>query len=53
MPIHNGRDHYGYYFQWGHQTKYYYTPGNYRSKIIAYKKALKQAQAIYSSKSYS
>lgn len=49
MPIHRGIDKNGTYYQWGTQKKYYYEPGNKKSRNIAYRKALKQAQAIYSS----
>ena len=45
MPIHRGSN----FYQWGNQTKYYYTPGNKKSRESALKKAQKQARAIYSS----
>lgn len=49
MPIHHGKDKKGEYYQWGNKKKYYYKKNNYISKIEAYEKAVKQAQAIYSS----
>lgn len=49
MPIHRGRDTKGPYYQWGNQHKYYYIPGNSRSRLIAYEQASMQARAIYSS----
>lgn len=48
MPIHRGTDSKGPYYQWGDRAKYYYKPGNARSREAAYKKAAKQAQAAYS-----
>jgi len=47
MPIHRERDERGPYFQWGHATKYYYIPGDKRSRERAYGRAVRQAQAIY------
>ncbi len=50
MPIHNGRDSNGPFYQWGNSGKrYHYIPGNKRSRDIAKQKATKQAVAIYSS----
>ncbi len=50
MPIHNGRDHNGPYYQWSNNgNKYYYTSGDKVSRRSARSKAIKQAQAIYSS----
>lgn len=44
MPIHQGKDKKGYYWQWGHQKKYYYrTPSE---SYIARNKAVKQGIAI-------
>lgn len=48
MPIKRGTDSKGTYYQWGSQKKYYYTPGNERSRKLAHAKAEKQARAIYS-----
>lgn len=48
MPIHRGKDSKGPYYQWGSQKKYYYIPGDTKSRERAYGKAVKQAQAIYS-----
>jgi len=47
MPIRRGQDSKGAFYQWGHAKKYYYTPGNVVSREKAYRKAVKQAQAIY------
>ena len=49
MPVHRGRDSIGAFYQWGRQKKYYYRAGNERSRLLALKKAEKQARAIYSS----
>lgn len=49
MPIHQGKDSKGPYYQWGNQKKYYYTPGSKVSRERARQKAVKQAQAIYAS----
>jgi len=46
MPIHNGIDKKGHYYQWGNQKKYYYTIKNRKSREEAYKKAKKQGIAI-------
>jgi hypothetical protein len=46
MPIVKGRDKYGTFFRWGHQKKYYVKEFG---LVGAYKKATKQAQAIYAS----
>jgi predicted alpha-1,6-mannanase (GH76 family) len=46
MPVHRGVDDKGSYFQWGKQKKYYYTPGNARSRMLAKRKALLQGGAI-------
>lgn len=53
MPIHQGYEQHngkrmGYY-QWGSQKKYYYTPGNERSRKAAKTRAEKQAEAIRAS----
>lgn len=48
MPIYRRKDSKGTYYQWGnHGKKYYYTPNNIRSREMARKKAVKQAQAAY------
>ena len=44
MPIKQGKDTKGKFFQYGDRKKYYFTTD--RSKTIAYKKALKQGVAI-------
>jgi len=50
MPIHQGRDTNGSYFQWGeHGKKYYFDPNDQKSKQDAKQKAVKQAIAIYAS----
>jgi len=51
MPIRQGYEYrngkrWGYY-QWGSATRYYYTPGNERSRKTARTKAENQAQAAY------
>jgi hypothetical protein len=39
MPIRNKYDNISSFFQWGHDgKKYYYTSGDYESKIASYKK---------------
>lgn len=46
MPIHRGREGNKSYYQWGnHGAKYYYTPGNSRSRDLAYQKAEAQSRA--------
>lgn len=45
MPIHQNKTKR--YYQWGNQTKYYYSKGDTRSQVRAYLSALKQARAIY------
>jgi len=48
MPIHEGIDEQGHFYQWGgHGKKYYYKLGDVDSKNEAYNKALHQAQAAY------
>jgi hypothetical protein len=44
MPIKLGQDNGKYFFQYGNQKKYYFTTAI--GRVNAYKKALKQAQAI-------
>jgi hypothetical protein len=48
MPIHKGKDSNGYFYQWGHQKKYYYNPYSQHSQNQAYLRAVQQAKAIYS-----
>lgn len=48
MPIHNGKDAKGCYWEWGDQHKYYYDPRNKKESTYAYERALQQARAIYS-----
>lgn len=53
MPVHNGRDKNGSYYQWGSRgKKYYYTPGNKTSREKAKKLAIRQAVAISYSTGY-
>jgi len=50
MPVRQGRDSNGPYFQWGENgKKYYYDPKSNRSKEIARKKAARQGRAIKAS----
>jgi len=50
MPIKRSVDSKGVYYRWGESgKKYYYKPGNKRSRNIAYNKARKQEIAIYAS----
>ena len=47
MPIHRSINKYGPYYQWGTtNTKYYYKPNNYKSRMNALNKCRKQARAI-------
>lgn len=50
MPLKNLIDDKGCYYQWGNQKKYYYDPNNYKSELLAKKKAIKQYIAIFYSK---
>lgn len=50
MPIHQGTDSYGSFYQFGNQKKYYYIPNNLISMNIARKKAAAQGRAIEWSK---
>lgn len=51
MPLHRRTDSVGTYFIWGnHGKRYYYKPGNKRSREIAREKAMKQGRAIEWSK---
>ena len=47
MPVHRGKDSQGCFYQWGGRKKYYYTPGDAKSRKAAEEKAHKQARAIY------
>jgi len=50
MPVREGKDKNGPYFQWGHHgKKYYYDPSKPKSKEIARDKAAKQGRAIKAS----
>ena len=49
MPIHSGRDSKGPFYQWGNEKKYYYTPGDVKSRTAAKKRAERQGVAAYSS----
>lgn len=48
MPVHNGKDTKGSFYQWGGKgKKYYYTSGNKSSRDRAKKMAGKQGAAAY------
>jgi hypothetical protein len=48
MPVHNGKDSLGSFYQWGnHGHKYYYISGNSRSRLSARGKATRQGRAAY------
>lgn len=48
MPIYEGKDSEGYYYQYGnHGKRYYYNPANERSRKSAHKKAIIQMAAIH------
>lgn len=47
MPVRQGEDERGPYYQWGSGTKYYYKPSSPRSREDAKKKAGKQGEAAY------
>ena len=50
MPVHEGKDSSGPYFQWGtHGKKYYYKPKSAKSKEDARQKAATQGRAIKAS----
>lgn len=49
MPVHQGRDSNGPYYVWGNRKKYYYIPGNKKSREIAKRKAIKQGIAVHAS----
>ena len=50
MPVHQGSDSRGPYYQWGDSgKKYYYTKGDPSSSEDAKQKANRQARAIYAS----
>jgi hypothetical protein len=50
MPVKRSKDSKGPYYRYGNSgKKYYYIPGNKRSRAIALNKANRQARAIYSS----
>jgi hypothetical protein len=46
MPVRRGKDSRGCYYQWGSQTRYYYTAGNKASRTRAKNKAEAQGIAI-------
>ena len=46
MPIYQGQDRHGYYYQYGNQTKYYYNPKSPSDQRWAYDQAHKQSMAI-------
>jgi len=48
MPVQQGRDQNGSYFQWGyHGKKYYYDPRDEVSRREAHESAVRQAYAAY------
>jgi hypothetical protein len=47
MPVHRGKDAKGPFYQWGNRAKYYYKPGDAKSRNDAYAKASAQAKAIF------
>ena len=47
MPVRRGKDSHGSFYQWGSQKRYYYTPGDARSRSIAKGKATRQGEAIH------
>ena len=47
MPVKNGKDSKGNYYQWGSGKKYYYTAGNKSSRERAKRNAGKQGEAAY------
>jgi len=50
MPIHRGIDEKGVFYQWGNSgKKYYYRPGDAKSRSNAIKLARRQAAAIFAS----
>lgn len=50
MPIHQGKDKYGYFYQYGNRgAKYYFNPISQASREKAYILAVKQMRAIYRS----
>ena len=52
MPIHQGNDKKGSYYQWGESgKKYYFNQNSIRSMKIEHNKALRQAGAIYANHS--
>jgi hypothetical protein len=52
MPIKQGQDKNGPYYQYGHLKKYYYIANNKRSREGAKKKAIKQSAAVHISRGY-
>jgi hypothetical protein len=51
MPVRNGRDSQGGYYQWGKiGKKYYYKIGNISARRAAYNRAALQGRAIETSK---
>ncbi len=46
MPVHSDRDSKGSFYQYGSRAKYYYIPGNAKSRNAAKKKATLQGIAI-------
>ncbi len=47
MPIFEGRDRVGMFYQWGNHGKRYYYKNNQPARSRAYRLALRQAQAAY------
>jgi len=53
MPVINGLDKFGRYYQWGkHGKKYYYISGDKITREIARNRAIIQGRAIYKNRNY-
>lgn len=50
MPVRQGKDKNGHFFQWGDQAKYYFDPKNPADKERARKKAEAQGRAVEANK---
>lgn len=46
MPVRRSKDRQGTFYAWGNQKRYYYKPGNERSRRKAKSRAIKQGIAI-------
>ena len=48
MPVHQGKDAQGCFYQWGdHGKKYYYTPSDIKSREAAKQSAGRQGRAAF------